>query len=54
MGREHDEYDHVYCCNCNEEQLVKLGEDVCPRCKMEGSLAWADEIEIEIKITGER
>lgn len=32
--------DFVKCNNCENELYVEIGEDVCPKCKFEGSLRW--------------
>ncbi len=37
--------DWVYCTNCDYEQIVKVGSDICLNCEKEGTLQWMDEIE---------
>lgn len=32
--------DNVFCCNCHFDGLVDIGQEECPECEFEGSLAW--------------
>lgn len=45
--------DHVFCCWCETEMYVNVGEETCPRCGTKGSLTWysskPDEQEIMIR-----
>ena len=34
--------DNVKCCNCGFIGLVEMGAEICPECKMKGSLAWIE------------
>ena len=41
--------DKVMCCNCEFKGLVDVGEEVCPKCREVGVLAWdGDEQEVEL------
>ena len=42
--------DHVKCCNCEREQYVDIGEEVCPLCNIEGCLAWVDHDNPEVEV----
>jgi len=35
--------DYVKCCNCDYLGMIPAGAEECPRCKMTGALAWADD-----------
>lgn len=42
--------DKVKCNNCDEEMLVVVGTEVCPICKMRGSLVFVNENEPEVEV----
>lgn len=35
--------DHVKCCNCETEQVIRLGAEKCLNCGESGYLMWADD-----------
>jgi len=44
--------DHVKCNWCDAEAYIPLGDDICPSCKTEGCLAWANNDEQEVEVYG--
>ena len=46
----HETGDHVKCMNCETEMIVAVGEETCPICGKEGTLAWADKNNEEVTL----
>lgn len=42
--------DHVKCTWCDTESFIPVGDEICPKCKKEGCLTWANEDEPEIEV----
>jgi len=33
-------FDNIVCTECGYDGLVNVGEEICPNCKEDGTLAW--------------